>query len=146
MLGTRGAEVGFEVFQKSSAPVSKVPTVTVQKRGLLSVNRAAHALIGSPEFVELLWDAERRIIGLRPAAADSPNAYPARPQSANSDKGPILVAGSVFTRHYDIPTGESRRWVVRADEGILCIDLTQESQLATSNRNSRNAGGAAADG
>lgn len=138
--------MGFEVFQKSSAPVSKVPTVTIQKRGLISLNRAAHALIGAPDFVELLWDADRRVVGLRPASAESPNAYPARPQSVKTDKGPILVAGTVFTQYYDIPTEESRRWVVRAEDGILCIDLQQESQLATSNRNGRNAESAAAGG
>lgn len=138
--------MGFEVFQKSSAPVSKVPTMTIQKRGLMSINRAAHALIGSPEYVELLWDADRKVIGVRPAEADNPNAYPARPQSVKSNKGPILVAGSVFTRHYDIPTDESRRWVVRAEDGILCLDLTQESQRATSNRNGRSGDDAAADG
>lgn len=137
--------MGFEVFQKSSAPVSKVPTVTLQKRGLMSLNRAAHALISSPEFVELLWDADRRIIGLRPAEESNPNAYPARPQSKESDKGPILVAGAVFTRHYDIPTEESRRRVVTAEDGILCIDLNQEGQLATSNRSGRHAKDAAAD-
>lgn len=138
--------MAFEVFQKSSAPVSKVPTVTLQKRGLMSLNRAAHALIGAPEFVELLWDAHRRVIGLRPTSSDSPNAYPARPQSAVSGKGPILVAGSVFTRFYDIPTEQSRRWVVTAEDGILCIDLNRESQIATSNRNGRNAESAAAGG
>lgn len=141
-----GVEVGFEVFQKSSAPVSKVPTVTVQKRGLLSLNRAAHQLVGEPEFVELLWDAERRVIGIRPTHAESPNAYPARPQSRDSMKGPILIAGSVFTRYYDIDTSESRRWVVDLEDGVLCIDLNRESQRATSNRNGRSAGGAAAGG
>jgi hypothetical protein len=125
--------MGFEVFQKSSAPVSKVPTVTLQKRGLLSMNRAAHHLIGDAEFVELLWDADERVIGIRPAAPENPNAYPARPQSATAGKGPILIAGSIFTRHYDIDTTESRRWVVEALDGILCVDLNKEFQVATSN-------------
>lgn len=139
--------MAFEVFQKSSAPVSKVPTVTIQRRGLMSLNRAAHGLIGAPDFVELLWDAERRIVGLRAADEGNPNAYPARPQSSSKDnKGPILVAGAVFARHYDIPTDESRRWVVRADDGILLVELDKESQKVTSNRNGRNAQSAAAVG
>lgn len=138
--------MAFEVFQKSSAPASKVPTVTIQRRGLMSLNRAAHALIGSPEFVELLWDGERRLVGLRPTEADNPNAYPARPQSTTSEKGPILIAGSLFTRHYDIPTDESRRWVVMAEDGILVVDLNKDSQKVTSNRTSRGADDAAAGG
>ena len=136
--------MGFEVFQKSSAPLSRVPAVTIQKNGLFSLNRAAHGLIGEPDFVELLWDAKQRVIGLRPAKEDNPNAFPVRAQSSKTDKGPVLVAGTLFTRHYDIPTHQSRRWVVRADDGILCIDLKQESQVATSNRAGRNAESAAA--
>lgn len=137
--------VGFEVFQKSSAPVSKVPTVTIQKRGLLSLNRAAHALIGKPEYVQLLWDPDRRVIGVRATDGNDPNAYPARPQS-QKDKGPVLVAGSMFTRYYDIPTEQSRRWIVNAEDDILMIDLNKESQVATSNRYGRGAESTAAGG
>ncbi len=40
--------MAFEVFKKGSAPISSVPSVTVQKRGLISMNRSAHVLIGAP--------------------------------------------------------------------------------------------------
>lgn len=136
--------MGFEVFQKSSAPVSKVPTVTIQRRGLISMNRAAHGLIGAPDFVELLYEGERKIVGIRATTEDNPNAYPARPQSTANNKGPIMVAGTVFTRFYDIPTEESRRWVVYVEDDILCVDLMKESQRVTSNRSGRNAESATA--
>lgn len=141
-----GDVMGFEVFVKTSAPVSKVPTATLQKRGLISLSRAAHRLIDEAEFAELLWDADRRVIGLRPTTSENPNAYPIRPQTSNSERGPMLVAAGVFTRHYDIDTEESRRWVVRTEDGVLCIDLSQDGQRVTSNRNGRNAGSAAAGG
>ncbi len=128
--------MGFEVFQKSSAPLAKVPTVTVQRRGLFSLNRSAHALIGSPAAVELLWDAERRVIGLRPADLMNPNAYPARPQQSGSDKGPVIVAGTAFTQFYGIDTKETRRWVPTEEDGILCVDISQPGQKVTSNRRS----------
>jgi len=128
--------VGFEVFQKSSAPVSKVPTVTVQRRGIMSMNRASHRLIGEPEFVELLWDAERQVIGLRPTDSSNPNAYPVRSQGSG-DKGPLLVAGTMFTRYYDINTDESRRWVPEVEDGVLCVHMTRDSQSVTSNRSRR---------
>lgn len=129
--------MGFEVFQKSSAPVSRVPSVTLQKKGLLSINRAAHALIGSPEAVQLLWDPERRVMGLKPVPEADPNGYPARPQSAKTGKGPILVAATKFTQFYDIDTTTSLRYVPFAEDGVLCIDVSKPGQPVTSNRVSR---------
>lgn len=126
--------MGFEVFEKGSAPVSTVPAATIQKRGLISLNRAAHALIDSPEAVELLWDADRNMIGIRPASLENPNAYPARPQSPSSRKGPVLIAGSLFTRHIGLDTSEARRWVPTVENGILVIDLNTPGTRATSNR------------
>jgi len=129
-----GSEMGFEVFEKSSAPLAKVPTVTIQMRGLVSLNRSAYALIDNPEAVEFLWDAQRRVIGLRPAPVESPNAYPARPQNAKSETGPILIAGAAFTKFYEIDTTEARRWVPRMEGNILCVDLESPGQRVHSNR------------
>lgn len=126
--------MAFEVFKKSSAPVSTVPSVTIQKRGLISLNRAAYELIGSPEAVELLWDFDRRVIGLRATDLANPDAYPARPQSAQSNRGPILVAGSLFTRYIGLDTTEAKRWVPQVEDGILTLDLKVEGQPVSSNR------------
>jgi hypothetical protein len=137
--------MGFEVYEKGSAPVATVPTVTIQKRGLMSMNRAAYALIGSPEGLELLWDADRNVIGLRPAELTNPNAYPARAQNSSSDKGPILVAAGMFTKYIKIDTSEARRWVPKVEDGILCIDLNEPAQRATGNRSGSNAASNAED-
>jgi len=132
--------MGFEVFEKSSAPIATVPAATIQKRGLISLNRSAYQALGNPEAVELLWDAERKIIGFRPAPLENPNAYPARPQSTKSDRGPVLIAGNLFTRYIGLDTTEARRWVPTVEDGILCIDLNTPGQRVTSNR-SRASGG-----
>lgn len=131
--------MGFEVFQKTSAPLAKVPNVTLQKTGILSINRAAMALIGTPPQVELLWDSARQVIGLRPTDPENPNAYPARPQNAKEGKGPILVAAATFAQYYKIETGVSRRWVPFVEGDVLCIDLNQPGQVVTSNRSGRTA-------
>lgn len=126
--------MGFEVFKKSSAPLAKVPSVTIQRRGLISMNRSAYALIGDPEAIELLFDREERIVGLRPAELTDPNAYPVRPQGSG-DTGPLLIAGQMFTKYYGIETDQAIRYVNPSmTEGILCIDLKSEGQLVTSNR------------
>ncbi|WP_392424245.1 hypothetical protein [Barrientosiimonas humi] len=126
--------MGFEVFKKSSAPVPSVPSVTIQKRGLMSLNRAAYSMLESPEAIELLWDSDRRIIGMRAAKLESPDAYPARPQSSSSERGPILIAGSLFTRYIGLDTSNAKRWVPSLEGDILTIDLSVDGQPVSSNR------------
>lgn len=127
--------MGFEVFQKSSAPLAKVPSVTIQRRGLISLNRAAWNLIDDADHVELLYDPSERVIGLRPSSTSSPNAYPVRPQTTASSKGPVLIAGQMFTKFYKIDTDQAMRYLdPKVVDGILCIDLKQPGQKATSNR------------
>lgn len=126
--------MGFQVFEKGSAPIARVPSATIQRRGLMSLNRSAWALIESPNYVELLWDPERRIIGLRPAEETNPNAYPVRPQSANTKNGPVLIAGSLFTQWVGLDTSEAKRWVPTVIEGVLCLDLNEPGAKVRSNR------------
>lgn len=129
--------MGFEVYEKGSAPIATVPSVTVQKRGLISVNRAAHALMREPEAVELLWDKERQIVGLRPVPIDAPNAYPVRAQTANSSRGPLLIAGNLFTKFIGLPTEVAHRWTPRMEGEVLCIDVGTPGARVNSNRKPR---------
>lgn len=126
--------MAFEVFKKSSAPIPSVPSITIQKRGLISLNRAAFTLIGSPEAIEFLWDSDNQVIGLRAAPLESPDAYPTRPQSPSSDRGPVLVAGSMFTRYIGLDTTEAKRWMPTQVDNMLCIDLKTSPQPVSSNR------------
>ena len=45
----------FETFTRRMVPLVKKPTVTIQKRGTLSFNKAAQVALGEPEAVELLY-------------------------------------------------------------------------------------------
>lgn len=126
--------MGFQVYEKGSAPVATTPSVTIQKRGLISINRAAFDLMGKPEGVELLWDPEEKLIALRPATLDNPNAYPVRSQSKEVDRGPWLIAGTLFTQFIKLDTSEAFRWVPTLQEGLLVIDISKPGQRAVSNR------------
>lgn len=132
---TKEKAMGFEVFEKSSAPLTKVPTVTLQKRGTISINRSAHSLMDRAEFVELLWDRERRVVGFRPTEEDNPNAYPVRPQNSKTDTGPLIIAGMAFTKFYGIDTDHAARYVPEREGEIVCIALDGPHQRVTSNRN-----------
>lgn len=129
--------MAFEVFDKRLTPLTKAPTVTIQKRGVMSLNRAAHALIGDADTVELLYDRDERVVGIRPTSDDVPHAYPVRPQSANKATGPLLIAGTAFVQYYGIDTTTSRRWSPTVQDGILCIDLKEGGTPIVGNRSSK---------
>lgn len=76
----------------------------------------------------------RRVIGLRPAHPENPNAYPARQQATKTGRGPALVAGTLFTQHIDLDTSVAYRWVPTVEDDILCIDISEPGKRATSNR------------
>lgn len=128
--------MAFEVFDKRQAALGKAPSVTIQKRGLLSLNRAAHALIGAPDTIELLYDKDERVVGIRPVADDVPHGYTVRPQSNTKATGPVIIAGTAFTQYYSIDTATSRRWTPTVHEGILCIDLKEPGTALIGNRSS----------
>lgn len=129
--------MGFEVFDKRMAPLAKAPSVTIQRKGIISINRAAYALMGEPATVELLYDKDRKVVGLRGADESVPHAYEVRAQSASKETGPLIVAGTAFTNFYKIDTTVSRRWQPFVEDGILCIDLASGGVEIRGNRSPR---------
>jgi hypothetical protein len=123
----------FEVFRKRMVPLVKTPYVTIQKRGTMSFNKAAHAALGAPKAVELLFDPDERIVGVRGVDPSEPHAYAVRDQAHRETT--FVISGTAFTGYYGIPTEISRRWSAYMDDGVLCIDLKQPGTEVTSNRN-----------
>lgn len=134
--------MAFEVFSRRNVPLNKAPSVTIQKRGVFSINKAAHKMVNEAETVELLFDRERQVIALRPS--DEPHAYRLRPQSKR-DAGQMILSASAFTQFYDIDTTVSRRWKPYEEQGMLCIDLRSPSVEIVGNRGKRTADGSADD-
>lgn len=124
----------FEVFDKRMAPLAKAPSVTIQRRGIFSFNKAAHKLIGEPATVELLYDADRQVIALR-ASAEA-HAYNLRSQSAR-DTGQVILSATAFTQYYGIDTSVSRRFKPYEQDGMLCIELSGPSVVVAGNRSKR---------
>lgn len=125
--------MAFEVFDKRTAPSPKSPAVTIQKRGIFSINKVAHEMIGAAQNVELLYDPDARIIAIRPVEGSPPHAYTMRPQSKR-DTGQYILSATAFTQHYDIDTLVSRRWQPYKDGDMLCIDLKGKSTVIRGNR------------
>jgi hypothetical protein len=128
----------FESFSKRLVPTRARPHVTIQKRGAMSLNRAAYDAIESPKAVELLYDGGNRIIGLRPIDTDADNAYAVRP--ATTSAGPFVISAMAFSRFYEIDTTLTRRWPAYVEDGVLCIDLASGGGVpVTSNRAAKRA-------
>lgn len=57
----------FEVFNPQAATSGRgVPVIYALSAGRLILNAAATRLVGDTDWVQLLWDAETKRIGLRP--------------------------------------------------------------------------------
>lgn len=110
----------WEIFDQRSVPIVTVPIVAIQKRGILSLNQAAFEALSSPPAVELLFDRESRMVGLRGVDTAAPHAYTVRKQpGANT----YVVSAKSFVKAYDIPTDVTRRYRADFADGVLSIDL-----------------------
>ncbi len=121
----------FEEFDKRAAVASKSPFVTIQRKGIFSMNQAAYLLMGSPEAVTLMFDSEERLVGFKPTTTSSPRAFPVRPQQNGVT---YVVTGQAFSKHYGIDTSVARRYGVETRDNILVLDLNSESTDATGPR------------
>jgi hypothetical protein len=126
----------FQVFDKRGSPVAKEATVTLLKGGPIALNRPAVEALGEPPAIELLFDPDEQIIGIRGVAADVRHAYPLRNTASNT--GQYLISGVAFTKFYDIKTDISRRYLGYMSGNVLCVDLTgPSSEIIVRRRNER---------
>lgn len=122
--------MGFEVFDKRHSPMRGAPSVTVQKRGIVSINGPAHKMIESARVVELLYDRDRQVMAMRPAEP-SPRTYELREPSKS---GQTILSATAFMDAYEIDTSVSRRYEPFEEDGMLCIDFTSKSTEVRGNR------------
>jgi hypothetical protein len=115
----------FEVFTRNTGRSASEPTVSIQKRGSLSLNGAAYRLLKSGRvpppkhprrknesdiFVELLYDRQSQTVGLRYVAPTNSNSYVVR-KVGRSDS--YIVSAKGFLKHYQIKPGRVKRHVAR---------------------------------
>ncbi|HEV3282610.1 MAG TPA: hypothetical protein VG010_00265 [Solirubrobacteraceae bacterium] len=127
--------MAFETFKRQRVPLTTEPAITIQKRGNLSLNPPAYKALGSPEAVELMYDRERRLIGLRKTDPESEVAYLVRPMAKSASTW--LISGTAFTAYYGIETDTARRWMCRLEGDMLVLDLSQPGVEVSSNRADR---------
>ncbi len=118
--------MAFEVFKRERVPSSTDPTVTIQKTGRLSLNKAAFVQLAQPKFVELLYDRDQRLIGLRKVSKSTHHGYPVRPVSANATSW--VISGKAFLDFYDITMDATRRSIAQIQGRMLVVDLKRPGE------------------
>jgi hypothetical protein len=128
-------QVDFERFDKRHIAISGSPFVTIQRGGrVMTINRVAYEMLGSPEAVELLYSKQNRVIGVRQVSPKEPYAFPLRGQGRRGhEPSNYLVAVQAFTKHYDIDTSVAMRYPVEMQEELLAI-LRDRGTVATGPR------------
>ncbi len=124
----------FEVFKRQRLAPDKDPLITIQKKGIFSLNQIAYEALGKPEAVELLYDRDARIIGLRKVDASVQHAYRVRPFGSGAT---WLVSGTAFTKYYEIDLSVPIRYTARKERDMLVIDLKDAGIKVTSARKPR---------
>lgn len=124
--------MGFEVLDRRHAPMRGTPSVTFQKRGIVSINDSMHALIKRASVVELPFDPERRVMALRPAKP-SMLSYELR---APTKTGQTVLSTIAFMDAFKVDTSVSRRYEPFAEDGMLCLNFAGHSPEVHGNRSS----------
>jgi len=115
---------GFKVYEKQRTSPGALPQVTVQARGIFSLNPSAYKALGNSEFVELLYSEDQRAVALRAVESETQTSYQVR--SANNG-GTFNVAGKAFMVYHDISLPDSRRYTPQhAQDGIIVIRLEDD--------------------
>lgn len=119
----------FEVFHRPKPTPDVIPTVTISPAAM-TLNKTALELLGHPDRVELLFDRDHRLMGIRPAVdGDKRSSFKASPATSGGAK----VAHRSFVTHYGIQTAPARRWPAYIEGGVLCVNLNGESALIARN-------------
>ena len=104
------------------------PRVTINRRGLIYLNRKAYESLGSPKAVALYYSREDDSIAIEPAYARFAENFPV----ISKQEGNAIHAAT-FCRHFGISVPNTERF--------LRPDLTAEGQLILSLRETVSVGG-----
>jgi hypothetical protein len=133
----------FETYQRRSRPPTGEAVMAIQKRGTISLNGPAYRMLAGQDkgaedekldnaketttlYVELLFDPERRAIGLRAVPPKTPNSYPVRKMARAQT---YLMTARGFLRYYRVPVGKHRQYAAtELAPGIIGFTLGEDDK------------------
>lgn len=86
------------------------PVLTIGSDGKFQLNVAAWELLGGPRAVQLFFEENEDLIGIRPATEGNPDAYAV----TNADKPNYkkVISSTSFCKYYKIDTEETSQYTV----------------------------------
>lgn len=124
---TRGIDAdpleGFVPFRRVGGRAAGQSLVTVRKTGSISFDNAVFEALGSASAAQLLWHRQRRVIALRAANPNDPDAALVRKPARSTS---YLLAISAFARWAGIELDATQRYTPEIQQGVLLVDLTKE--------------------
>ncbi len=102
------------------------PRITLSPRGAIFLNTLAWSALGNAKHVELLYDPELKLIGLKPTDPAKRNAFRLMPHGKNHKR----IPAAPFCRHFGI---KIRRTVLfqlpDLRDRTLILDLTTATTI-----------------
>lgn len=116
-------------FQGSPNRMDKdAPRVTLNARGILLLNRKAFEAMQTPAAVQLLFDEQESIIGLKSADIRRQNAFPVKQKDKHHNR---IIHASPFCKHFGINIQRTVLFneVDLDNEGVLRLELKKTTSI-----------------
>jgi hypothetical protein len=115
---------GFEVWDRyGAAPAQQARAhafVSLRVGGVMYLNRAAHAMIGEPEAVRVMFDKKRKRFGLIPSDPGDRRSYNIGGRWCDQS-----LTVNALCQHYGFHIEESRRYLgLEVVDGVLIVDVS----------------------
>lgn len=113
----------WEEFQSGpTLPLDKRMNVTLSPKNIFYLNGNICDKLGNPEAVRLLFDKVNSLIGIDPAPASLPNAFPLKSKLGTKSR---QIIATTFCKHYGIKVDNTTAFInTEIDEnGVLRLDL-----------------------
>lgn len=120
---------GFQVFHGGRRTRHTEVGATIGKSGNLRLTPAAMDVIGDPAHVRLLFNPERRQIGIQPATEKDASAVPIYREEGGRPTRRISIRS--FCTHFNIALGRSH-WIAGKGVGsVLVLELEPTKEAAS---------------
>lgn len=95
--------------------------ISLSSRGVLTLNQPSFDALGEPERIELFYDHEEQLIGIKPSTPEVRHSIKIRKQGANKS---YLVNARPFCYHFKIKVPKTIRFEdINMEDGVMILDL-----------------------
>lgn len=101
--------------------------VSLSSRGIITLNQPSFDALGGPERVELFYDHEDELIGLKPSTPEIKHSVKIRKQGDNKS---YLINARPFCYHFKISTSQTIRFKdITMSNGVMVLDINTASHV-----------------